>query len=188
MNARSLSPAFNSIDELIGVWDLTENAEALSAEPFVDLGRSALAFEHPSLAFDILNRRLGLHPEHAQLNYCAALALARAGSNRSASELLEPLLSLLTQRDPLHGEAMSLAGRLAKDCYQKLSEPVMRRGAARKSANRYRAAFDASEDYFLAINAATMTMLAGDAAAKTLAEAVLESACSARLGPRRLLA
>ena len=176
MNTESSSATPNSIDELIGLWDSTESIDTLGAQRFVELGRSALEFGHPSLAFDILNRGLGAHAGNAQMTYCAALALARAGSYRSASELLNPLLCSLSESDALHGEAMSLAGRLAKDCYQKLSNPVARQQAARDSAQRYRSAFAASGDYFPGINAATMTMLGGDTAeARALAESVLAS-------------
>ena len=151
-----------TVDDLIRLWESHEGEASLNAEWYLVLGIKALEFGHPSLAYDILNCGLSLYPTHAGLTYRAALALARAGSFRSATELVNPLLASLAENDALYQDTLSLAGRLAKDCYQKLTDRGARQAAAQESASRYQTAFARTQDYFPGINAATMSVLSGD--------------------------
>ena len=166
--------AAETVDDLVRLWESQPSEASLNAEWYLGLGVKALEFGHPSLAYDILNRGLSRYPNHAALTYRAALALARAGSFRSATELVNPLLASLATDDALYQETLSLAGRLAKDCYQKLTDRAARREAAQESAARYQTAFARTQDYFPGINAATMSVLGGDhRSGRKIAEQVL---------------
>ena len=163
-----------TVDDLIRLWESHEGEASLNAEWYLVLGIKALEFGHPSLAYDILNCGLSLYPTHAGLTYRAALALARAGSFRSATELVNPLLASLAENDARYQDTLSLAGRLAKDCYQKLTDRGARQAAAQESASRYQTAFARTQDYFPGINAATMSVLSGDnRTGRKIAEQVL---------------
>ena len=151
-----------TIDGLHRRWQERSHAWSVREENYLEYGRRALEFGHPSLALDILREGLSLFPDNSEMMFRSALALARAGSTRAAERLLAPLLGSLSTDDLLSSEILSLAGRLYKDRYQKIEASSERRAAARESAQYYRRAFEASELYFPGINAATMTCLAGN--------------------------
>lgn len=133
MNSRQ-AVAPDTVDDLMRMWESQDDQTTANAEWYLTLGIKALEFGHSSLAYDILNRGLSIYPNHTALTYRAALALARAGSFRSASELINPLLASLTDDDPLYQDSLSLAGRLAEDCYQKLTDSEARQVVAKESA------------------------------------------------------
>lgn len=165
-----------TMDDLIRLWEARSDDDAIGANWYLDLGVRALAFGHPSFAYDILAYGLRFHPDDAELNYRAALALARAGSFRAAMERVDRLLGLIGAGHERYEDTLSLAGRLAKDRYQRLTEPGARRVAAQESAARYASAYGISDDYFPGINAATMNVLGGDAIkGRELADSVLAS-------------
>lgn len=142
---------------------------------FLAYGRRALELGDPELGFDILKAGLRLFPGHPEMTYRAALGLARGGATRDAWNLLAPLLDRLGPDDPLFVDASSLAGRIEKDRWSKQADGDDRRRVAAASAERYRAAFEATRDHFPGINAATMYVVAGRAdEGRTLATAVRE--------------
>ena len=152
----------NTLEEIIYAWKAREpNTWGNNADRFLQFGKKAIKYGHPSLSFDILKEGLALFPEHIDLMYWAALALARGGSTRSAANLLGRLLERIDQKSPVYADTLSLAGRIAKDRYTKLPEGKERRESAEKSTAYYQRAFETSYDYFPGINAASMTMLAG---------------------------
>ena len=160
---KAISETYGSVEDLIRAWETREGTTGLSRADYDALATQALAFGHPSLAFDIANEGLQVHPGDSQLTYRGALALARAGSFRTAVERLNPLLNTLSPEDTLYLDTLSLAGRLSKDFFQKLSDEMERLAAARRSAQYYETAFRATGDYFPGINAATMSLLSGNA-------------------------
>lgn len=124
--------------------------------------RSLLAAGEPLAAFDRAVVALeGLGPDF-ELRYLSVLALARSGATEAA-ELRFAQLGL--DRDPppegLVEDVSALRGRLAKD--RALAAGHERRAAlAAEAATLYEATFARTGGHFPAINAATMTMLAGD--------------------------
>ena len=153
-----------SLDELIQNWQ-SRDTDVWNRTPddYLSYGREALKMGQPSLAFDILNQGRAVFTEHAQIQFQAALALARGGSTRSAREMLGPLLHKIQANDPLYSEVVSLAGRIAKDGWSKFPPGSMRETAALESAAHYTRAFEVTGDYFPGINAATMNRIAGRA-------------------------
>lgn len=150
-----------------------DGPEQPDASFYVQSGRQAIGLGQNSLAFDMLKEGLARYHDHPQLIYWSALASARGGSTRTALEQVNSLLPMLQRNDPLYSEALSLAGRIAKDVLVKSSGQEQRTRAAAESAKYYQAAFDLSGDYFPGINAATLTVLAGQlAAGRAIAEGV----------------
>ena len=148
--------------ELLQQWDSRPvGAAQPDAGFYVDSGRRAIGLGNNSLAFDILKEGLAVHGDQSELVYWSALASARGGSTRTAQEQVNSLLTKLVEDHPLYTEALSLAGRVAKDVLAKSAVPEQRVQAAAESASFYQAAFDLGNDYFPGINAATMTVLAG---------------------------
>ncbi|MCB1561195.1 MAG: DUF4071 domain-containing protein [Xanthomonadales bacterium] len=107
-----------------------------------------------------------------ELGYLIALAEVRIGGYREATRWLAPLLDVsldTAQRI----DVLSLAGRIAKDAWQRLPDGDAKNRALDDAAARYRQAWEESRDPFPGINAASMLRLQGDAEASTaLAKAV----------------
>ena len=122
----------------------------------------ALRLGLPSIAVDIARTALAVAPGHRQLQYLHALALARTGSTASAAAELGKLLGELSQEDPLYVDAVSLAGRVAKDRWSRLPVGPARTAAGEEARRAYREAYDRSGHYFPGINAATMCLMTGD--------------------------
>ena len=138
--------------------------------------RKLISESHPNRAFELARDGLRHHKDDRELTYLLAFALARGGNVSAASEHLATLFKWGDLSPSLLTEALSLEGRLAKDLYERTRSPLRRTELAAQSAASYKRAADASGgDPFPLINAATMTMLAGDAAgAKKLAQAIIE--------------
>jgi hypothetical protein len=131
--------------------------------------------DHPSRAYELVREGLqpDCHPGDSRLQYLAALALARSGNVSKATELADKLLAIPDLDKALKSDALSLKGRLQKDLYQRAGDTAY----ARESACFYQAAFNVANDWFPGINAATMSLLAGDDEQATqLAATVIELA------------
>jgi hypothetical protein len=110
-------------------------------------------------AYDIANRGLEEHPENVDLAYRAVLALARTGSTSEAERRFADLH--LTDVDT--GDVAALRARILKDRALGASGEERRR-LAEAAALAYQRIADRSGDYFPAINAATLRLVAGDTA------------------------
>jgi hypothetical protein len=120
-------------------------------------------------AFDLAERGLAEHPDDLSLMHRAVLALARAGATQEAARrFAEYGLDDVEDED-----IAALRARIAKDAA--LSETgVTRRRRAARAAELYAAVFARTAGYYPAINAATLWLIAGDAArSRELAEKVL---------------
>jgi class 3 adenylate cyclase len=123
-------------------------------------------------AFDLATSALEGNPEPSErdlLRYQAVLALAQSGATRAAQALYDGWkLGEANSED-----AAALAGRLAKDRALAATESE-RAEAAGRAAELYLAAYETWRGYFPAINAATLSLLAGDASrAEALAREVV---------------
>jgi hypothetical protein len=135
--------------------------------------RELIAAGHPRRAYDLIKDGLRNNSDDAELNYLAALSLAR-GRNIAAAERIA--LSLLKRSDlpqAVRSDALSLLGRLSKDRCIASAGP-RRAEFASASAKAYLEAMAISDDPFPVINAATMLRVVGSAEqSKALAEAVV---------------
>jgi class 3 adenylate cyclase len=145
------------------------------ANRLVEAGRRAIEFGEPGLAFDLLKSGRSQFADNAEIDFVTALALARSGSINAAKDLVDSALTKAGNDGDLRTQIASLAGRLAKDRYERLLPGPERKAAALASAQSYGRAFADSQDSFPAINAATMSLLAGEqAAADEYARRVLD--------------
>jgi class 3 adenylate cyclase len=145
-----------------------ENVESyrILAKALISEGCASEAFE---LACDGLAR----HKGDPHLEYLRALSLDRGGNPRRASEHVEELLT----RDlegPLLADTLSLAGKVEKRKHKQAQDERERRDCAAAAARWYEKAHVLTGDPFPGVNAAAMTLLAGDAgAARARAHALL---------------
>ncbi len=121
-------------------------------------------------AFDLAERGLAQHPEDVWLKHRAVLALARAGSTEEARRRFDDYAL-----DEIKAEDISaLRARIVKDSALAAEGDERRENAAR-SAALYGEIFARTGGYYPAINAATLSMIAGEAErARKLARRVLE--------------
>lgn len=125
-------------------------------------GIRAMEAGHPSLSYEILKEGLSHNLKHPELTYRAALALARCRSTQTAADMINQLLEDLPESDPITCDVFSLAGRLAKDRWEMTSDPTEKTRMAWESTANYKRAYKLSKDYYPGINAATMSVIAGD--------------------------
>lgn len=123
-------------------------------------------------AFDLAERGLAEHPDDTWLKHRAVLALARAGATEQAAARFDEY-GLAGVEDE-NEDVASLRARIAKDVALATRGDEQRRDAGHAAA-AYAAVFERTGGYYPAINAATMSLVAGDpAAAQKLARRVLE--------------
>lgn len=163
--------------DLIDQWQAVRSDQgAMQRTDPVALARDALALGHPTLACEILRVSGQDHSGSAEARYVAALAHARVGASARA---LAMAVALLDDPDAkaLHGDALALTGRIAKDRWSRLPDGPERQHAAKQAIDCYRRAWERSADVFPGINAASMLMLAGAATeARELAQRVRDAA------------
>ena len=128
-----------------------------SAEAWLAAERDAERRGELLLAYDLAGRGLEEHPGDLGLRYRSVLALARAGSTAQAARRFAELdLSSVDTED-----VASLEARIHKDVA--LAAPAAERPhLARAAADAYRSISRRTGRYFPAINAATLTLVAGD--------------------------
>jgi class 3 adenylate cyclase len=123
------------------------------------------------LAFDLVERALVEFPGDVELQYRAVLALARSGSTAEAARRFEEYeLGAVGDED-----TGALSARIKKDAAL-AAEGELRRQLALEAAHEYRTIFEQTGGYYPAVNAATLSFLAGDRdAAAALATEALRS-------------
>ncbi len=121
-------------------------------------------------AFDIAERGLAQHPDDLALKHRAVLALARAGATEEAARRFDEYgLGSFDDED-----IAALHARIAKDTALG-TEGVEREQRAQSAADAYAAIFRRTGGYYPAINAATLSLIAGQRGrAGELAREVLE--------------
>jgi tetratricopeptide (TPR) repeat protein len=120
-------------------------------------------------AVDVAERGLADHPDDVWLRHRAVLALARAGSTAEA----ERRYAEYGLGDVHDEDAEALRARIAKDMAL-LEHGAARRELAALAARLYGEVFERTGGHYPGVNAATMSLVAGDlATARGLAERVL---------------
>ncbi len=160
---RSESVTAPSLHEILESWEAAEADPAQRARlDRLGLARAALGLGHPTLASELLREPIARGEATAELRYVAALAAARIGALGQAQALIDVVLGQGVEGE-LQVDALSLAGRVAKDRWARLPAGPRRDEAGREAIARYREAWSASHNPFPGINAATMMRLAGAA-------------------------
>jgi hypothetical protein len=150
----------------------------------VEEARSHAAAGDHLLSYDLAMRGLDEHPRDLALKHAAVLALARSGATAKARERYLELglgdVSRAGASASLYTDIKSLDARIAKDLALAASAEK-RRALLSDAAARYRKIFDETGDYYPGVNAATLALLAGDAAeARTLA-GLVRTICERRV-------
>jgi hypothetical protein len=141
-----------------------------SPAEWLELVRSAERGGELLTAADLAERGLAEHPGDVWLAHRAVLALARAGSTDEAARRFDAYGLGGRQEE----DVAALRARIAKDVALAASGPERAREAAR-SGELYGAIFARTGGYYQGVNAATLSLLAGDAArARSLAADVLD--------------
>jgi hypothetical protein len=144
-----------------------------NADAWADAVREAERRGEVLSAFDLAERGLADHPDDTWLKHRAVLALARAGATEQAAARFEQYG--LADAEDEHEDVASLRARIAKDVALAARGEDRRREAAGAAA-AYAAVFERTGGYYPAINAATMSLVAGERAqAERLARRALES-------------
>jgi hypothetical protein len=123
-------------------------------------------------AFDLAQQGLDEHPDDVGLKHRAVLALARAGATEEAARHFELYgLDAVADADE---DVAALRARIAKDVALGSDGPARSREAAR-AADLYYEIFVRTGGYYPLVNAATLSLVAGDhAATRERAERTLE--------------
>lgn len=164
---RAIAPttlSIHTVDELrrrLGAERSHEPEASISLETIRDLVRRGEYLR----AFDAASELIERGDFDPELRYMAVLALARSGATSQARNRYESLELASVDRDGLSPRLAedidALAGRLDKD--MALSESSKNREHwASRSASRYSKAFDRHGSAYLAVNSATMRLVAGD--------------------------
>ncbi len=148
------------LNTLLRVWEVRESAVwRIDPSRYVELSQQAISLGQYVVAADILDEALTVFPQNATILYYSALALARSGARGYAMKNVERLLVRTDLEPSLRSEALSLAGRIAKDRMMALSSGPQRRLAAGHARDYYREAWDQTGHFFPGINAATLCLL-----------------------------
>jgi class 3 adenylate cyclase len=136
---------------------VSKSVEPRTAEDWLAAVKEAERRGELLTAFDLAERGLARHPDDVSLKHRAVLALARAGSTEQARRRFNEygLAQVATE------DVASLRARIVKDKAIAASGEARRRQAAR-SAELYGAIFARTGGYYPAINAATLSLLAGE--------------------------
>lgn len=122
-------------------------------------------------AFDTAERALERFPDDTALKHRSVLVLARAGA---AAEALRRFHALALG-DSESAEIAALEARLSKDRALAERDPRRRKELTARAARHYADVYERTGDTYPGINAATLWLLAGDAArSRELAERVLD--------------
>jgi class 3 adenylate cyclase len=118
-------------------------------------------------ALDLSSKAMEALPDNNKIAQLYSLTLARLGATEKAKEHLEKLY----EKNDRDVETVGLLGRIYKDKWKKIGKIHY----ARQSRNIYHKGFKATKDYYLGINAATMSLIIGDhEKAKEIANGVIE--------------
>ncbi len=132
----------------------------LDARLYRAFGKKLIGAGHPTKGFELVREGLVSHKNDLDLNYLSALALARGGNVPKADEYVQEILKDPRLDERLMVETLSLAGRLAKDKYERATTATLKSKLANESAQRYVRAHQLAGACFPGINAATMSLLA----------------------------
>jgi class 3 adenylate cyclase/tetratricopeptide (TPR) repeat protein len=122
-------------------------------------------------AVDLAEQGLAERPDDLWLKHRAVLALARAGATEEAARRFERYGLQATDEE----EIAALGARIAKDLALETTPTGRRRAETVRALDLYRAIYARTGGYYAAINAATLSLVAGEPAqARELARTALD--------------
>ena len=147
----------NAIHDL---W-LSREAEVWSKDPYyyLRLGELADSLGQSMFAHDVLQEALGIFPDHVRLTQLYSLSLIKCGFLLTARDLL----TALADKGYLDEETLGILGRVYKEMW------LIEGGGARdhphlaRSRDLYLDAFRRSRGHYSGINAASLSLIMGDA-------------------------
>lgn len=146
------------------------SANAGTAESWLEAVKSAERRGELLTAVDVAEQGLAQYPDDLSLKHRAVLALSRAGATEEAAARFERYGLAASEEEDI----AALGARIAKDLALAAGAGERQRGAAR-ARDLYEAIYERTRGYYPAINAATMSLVAGQAErARALARTVLE--------------
>jgi class 3 adenylate cyclase len=146
--------------ELMSIWRAREPEEwSQRPEFYRALGERILAQGEPLLAYDVIREGLGIWPGDVRLRQLQGLALARSGATARANAVLEKLRS----EGQTDEETLGMLGRTLKDLASTAATQSERKKFLGHAAEIYTQAYEGSGGFWTGINAATMTLLVGEA-------------------------
>jgi class 3 adenylate cyclase/tetratricopeptide (TPR) repeat protein len=164
--------------ELLPMYQTVGHAAYWCAGPKLHraFARKLISQGHPTQAFELAREGLAAHPGDRELQYLLALAMARVGNIAGAEGYVAALLGATRIEPALRVEAVALQGRLFKDRFERTSNCGQQKAYAARAAEHYLQATELpGADSFPLINAATMSLLAGNAPqAQNLAHRVIQ--------------
>ena len=130
-------------------------------------------------AVDLAEQGLAGHPDDLWLKHRAVLALARAGATREAARRFERYGLAATDEEDM----AALGARIAKDQALEAAAPgdAQRRHARATSTGR--STFDRTGGYYPAINAATLSLVAGERRRRAKLAGAARTRSAVRHGP-----
>lgn len=147
-----------NISSLLNIQRQTIKIKPHTPVLYIVLAEAILQLGEPLMAYDILAEGFKHWQNDVRLQQLMALALARSGATQKANTLLTQLVNN-NQEDI---ETLSLLARTYKDLWQQYQGDSKAQEQLRLSAYYYQQAYQKSQDIYPGINAATMTLLAGD--------------------------
>lgn len=137
--------------------NLPSDASVLSPSQWLEMVRHEEKRGELLAAYDLAGRGLEEYPDDVELAYRAVLALARTGATYEAERRFGELgLSEIDAED-----VCALGARIQKD-RALAATGTERRQLAAVAASSYKSISDRNRSYFPAINAATLSLVAGD--------------------------
>jgi hypothetical protein len=127
---------------------------------------------------------LPARPHDPQLLYWGALAHARAGAARAAHALLDRAQASGVDAPGLLTEILSLRGRLCKDSLHHAPAGSATAEAARRAREHYLQAYAIAQGIYPGINAATLSLLAGERDVATRLAREVVARIEAQAAPR----
>jgi hypothetical protein len=136
---------------------LTPSPEPSTANEWLEAVRAEERRGEFLAEIDLANRGLERYPDDLRLKHRSVLALARAGSTNEAARRFAELGLGAVEDD----EIAALGARIEKD-FALSADGETRRRHAEQAAEAYTAIYVRTGDYYPAVNAATLMLLAGD--------------------------
>ena len=146
--------------ELLGqIWNTRSHVTwATNAPLFEQLASRLVGKGHPLLAYDVASQGLKLHPDSNPLRLAMAIIQGRLGEHDAARSYAQQVL----ERQPDNFEAIAQIASAHKAAWRETKDPALKHNHLQQAIKFYQRAFSVSQQYWPAINAATLLAIAGD--------------------------
>jgi class 3 adenylate cyclase len=150
-----MSPYSSNFSNIKGFQDMQSESLVCQARDLLKKGDFVGVYD---VAFKALEDQESADPTLAHL---AVLSLAKSGATAQAEQLYQKVKEVL----PPTEDNLSLEARLYKDQFLKANEPEVKVTLGKKARDLYLEAYRINNNYYPAINAATLSLIIGDKSA-----------------------